>query len=145
MMSPIHPWFMGGGRVKRPGKSGKSGGHIPILFRLARAAVGALNLSSLSSLPSDTNKPAGTAPPPVAAAIATVTLEGGMASPAKHAHAHVAAPQTTQQAAQAGEGSPPAGNNYARPAGQNVGNFLTDRPSSRVLAPPGGGSQITFG
>jgi SPIRAL1-like protein len=36
-------------------------------------------------------------------------------------------------------------NNYARPGGQNVGNFLTDRTSSRVLAPPGGGSQITFG
>jgi len=36
-------------------------------------------------------------------------------------------------------------NNYVRPAGQNVGNFLTDRNSSRVLAPPGGGSQIVFG
>lgn len=35
-------------------------------------------------------------------------------------------------------------NNYARPEGQNVGNFITDRPSSRVLAPPGGLSQITF-
>lgn len=29
--------------------------------------------------------------------------------------------------------------------GQNVGNFLTDRPSSRVLAVPGGISQIVFG
>lgn len=28
---------------------------------------------------------------------------------------------------------------------QNVGNFITDRPSSRVLAPPGGSSQIIFG
>ena len=36
-------------------------------------------------------------------------------------------------------------NNYTRAMGQNVGNFLTDRPSSRVLAPPGGGSQICFG
>ena len=36
-------------------------------------------------------------------------------------------------------------NAYARPDGQNVGNFITDRSSSRVLAPPGGGSQITFG
>eukprot|EP00955_Chlamydomonas_euryale_P066199 359472-Chlamydomonas_euryale.AAC.8 len=37
-------------------------------------------------------------------------------------------------------------NNYARPGGQqNVGNFITDRPSSRVLAPPGGKSQISFG
>ena len=29
--------------------------------------------------------------------------------------------------------------------GQNVGNFLTERPSSRVLAAPGGASQIIFG
>lgn len=36
-------------------------------------------------------------------------------------------------------------NNYQRAAGQNVGNFLTDRPSSRVLAAPGGGSQIVLG
>eukprot|EP00878_Enallax_costatus_P001279 GHUV01001423.1.p1 GENE.GHUV01001423.1~~GHUV01001423.1.p1 ORF type:complete len:201 (+),score=61.65 GHUV01001423.1:186-788(+) len=38
-----------------------------------------------------------------------------------------------------------ARNNYSRPEGQNVGNFLTDRNSSRVLAPPGGGSSIVFG
>lgn len=38
-----------------------------------------------------------------------------------------------------------AQNNYSRPEGQNVGNFMTDRPSSRVLAQPGGGSQIVFG
>ena len=37
------------------------------------------------------------------------------------------------------------GNNYYRSEGQNVGNFLTDRNSSRVLAPPGGASQISFG
>ena len=37
-------------------------------------------------------------------------------------------------------------NNYSRPGGQqNVGNFITDKPSSRVLAPPGGSSQIQFG
>ena len=28
---------------------------------------------------------------------------------------------------------------------QNLGNFLTDRNSSRVLAPPGGASSIVFG
>lgn len=38
-----------------------------------------------------------------------------------------------------------AQNNYHRAAGQNVGNFMTDRPSSRVCAPPGGQSQIIFG
>jgi SPIRAL1-like protein len=29
--------------------------------------------------------------------------------------------------------------------GQNVGNFMTDRNSSRVLAPPGGATSIVFG
>ena len=36
-------------------------------------------------------------------------------------------------------------NNYSRPSGQNVGNFMTERSSSRVLNPPGGVSSITFG
>jgi protein SPIRAL1 and related proteins len=36
------------------------------------------------------------------------------------------------------------GNNYSRPDGQNVGNFLGSRPSSRVLAAPGGNSSIAF-
>ncbi|KIZ06055.1 hypothetical protein MNEG_1902 [Monoraphidium neglectum] len=39
-----------------------------------------------------------------------------------------------------------AQNNYMRPSGQqNVGNFITDRASSRVLAPPGGATTICFG
>lgn len=39
-----------------------------------------------------------------------------------------------------------AQNNYMRPSGQqNVGNFITDRASSRVLAPPGGVTSIVFG
>ncbi len=36
-----------------------------------------------------------------------------------------------------GQEGKPKHNNYGRPEGQNVGNFLTDRNSSRVLAPPG--------
>lgn len=36
-------------------------------------------------------------------------------------------------------------NNYYRPEGQNVGNFITDRSSSRVLAPPGGQTNVTLG
>ena len=35
-------------------------------------------------------------------------------------------------------------NNYARATSQNVGNFLTERPTSRVLAPPGGASSGIF-
>lgn len=37
------------------------------------------------------------------------------------------------------------GNNYGRAEGQNVGNFMTGRNSSRVLAPPGGGSSFSLG
>jgi SPIRAL1-like protein len=36
-------------------------------------------------------------------------------------------------------------NNYGRAGGQNVGNFLTDRKTSRVLREPGGGSSFIFG
>lgn len=36
-------------------------------------------------------------------------------------------------------------NNYARNEGQNMGNFLTERPSTRVGHHPGGASQIVFG
>jgi len=71
-------------------------------------------------------------------------------------HAHGAAPAPTADAVSAGASAvtrpgdvsdPSAlrGNNYSRPDGQNVGNFISDRPSSRVIAPPGGGSQITLG
>ena len=36
-------------------------------------------------------------------------------------------------------------NAFASGASQNVGNFMTDRPTSRVLAPPGGGSTLRLG
>ncbi|CAN7037820.1 unnamed protein product [Brassica rapa subsp. trilocularis] len=38
-------------------------------------------------------------------------------------------------------GSP---NNYIRTEGQNCGNFLTDRPSTKVHAAPGGGSSLGY-
>ncbi|KAI4387834.1 hypothetical protein MLD38_000228 [Melastoma candidum] len=50
----------------------------------------------------------------------------------------------------AAEGHVPAGiqgsqkNNYFRAEGQNCGNFITDRPSTKVHAAPGGGSSLDF-
>ncbi|KAF8090178.1 hypothetical protein N665_0483s0017 [Sinapis alba] len=38
-------------------------------------------------------------------------------------------------------GSP---NNYLRTEGQNCGNFLTERPSTKVHAAPGGGSSLGY-
>ena len=57
------------------------------------------------------------------------------------------APPPPGHGAPAEPDAPPApnANNYVRPGGQNVGNFLTERNSSRVLAVPGGISQIVFG
>jgi len=42
-------------------------------------------------------------------------------------------------------GAAAVGNNYTRAEGQNTGNFMTGRNSSRVLAPPGGGSSFSLG
>ena len=35
-------------------------------------------------------------------------------------------------------------NNYYRSEGQNCGNFLTYRPSTKVQGPPGGDSQLNY-
>ena len=35
-------------------------------------------------------------------------------------------------------------NNYLRTEGQNCGNFITDRPSTKVHAAPGGGSSLGY-
>lgn len=56
-----------------------------------------------------------------------------MSSSSQHA-AHGAFLSVQAQAAR--------GNNYSRPEGQNVGNFLSDRPSSKVSNAPGGSSQV---
>ena len=51
--------------------------------------------------------------------------------------------QAPAQAQQQQQSQPKAGtsaNRYANGANQNCGNVITDRPTSRVLKPPGGGS-----
>jgi len=92
---------------------------------------GAMSWSLGGDMPADTIKARPAAPPakPMPASVAAVASS---AQPL----AAAAAPSKEEAA---------YGNNYTRPQGQNVGNFLTDKPSSRVLAPPGGGSQIVFG
>ncbi|KAF8010099.1 hypothetical protein BT93_J0916 [Corymbia citriodora subsp. variegata] len=54
-------------------------------------------------------------------------------------------------APQAVDGRTPAGNNpgsltnnYFRADGQNSGNFITDRPSTKVHSAPGGGSSLNY-
>ncbi|MED6212385.1 hypothetical protein PIB30_082737 [Stylosanthes scabra] len=65
-------------------------------------------------------------------------LHGGHAP----SNAHVSSPPIEKQI--------PAGipgtltNNYHRAEGQNCGNFLTDRPSTKVHAAPRGGSSLGY-
>lgn len=78
------------------------------------------------------------------------SAEAGPKAPAHAAHEELVQGDAPQQHGHfSGHGMSRAGgvaiNNYNRSEGQNVGNFLSDRPSSRVLAPPGGASQVFFG
>ncbi|GAA0155351.1 hypothetical protein LIER_38068 [Lithospermum erythrorhizon] len=59
-------------------------------------------------------------------------------------------PKPAAAASPASEKGIPAGvnsktlNNYHRTDGQNCGNFLTERPSTKVHAAPGGGSSLGY-
>ena len=53
----------------------------------------------------------------------------------------VVAKETVRAKASSGVSS----NRFASGSNQNCGNFITDRPTTRVHAPPGGKSSITFG
>ena len=50
----------------------------------------------------------------------------------------------TQQPAPRAGNSGVSSNAYAQGSRQNVGNVITDRPTSRVTQPPGGRSSISF-
>lgn len=56
-------------------------------------------------------------------------------------------PAPAAEATAAANGGAPAvsSNAYASGSNQNSGNFMTGRPTTRVRAPPGGASSITFG
>lgn len=80
-------------------------------------------------------KPAAPAPPSEAAAAAPVEV----AIPKKSASPPV---DNTKQIPAGIQGS--QANNYHRAEGQNTGNFITDRPSTKVHAAPGGGSSLGY-
>jgi len=68
---------------------------------------------------------------------------GDVAAPTLHSLPNAPMPSSHGMDA-VGDRNDNISNNYVRPQGQNVDNFLTDRPSSRVLKPPGGGSSFSF-
>lgn len=66
--------------------------------------------------------------------------------------AAVVPPPAPEEAVEAEEAAAPSSaaaavssNAYASGSNQNSGNFMTGRPTTRVRAPPGGASSITFG
>lgn len=75
------------------------------------------------------------APAPAPAPAAAVAAPAEKPSPAKA--------DATKQIPAGIQGSR-SNNNYHRADGQNTGNFLTDRPSTKVHAAPGGGSSLGY-
>ena len=67
------------------------------------------------------------------------------AAPAAPAAAAAAAPTAPAEQPIFGARSAKGSNAYASGANQNCGNVLTDRPTTRLHAPPGGTSSVTFG
>ena len=64
------------------------------------------------------------------------------ASPPPQKTAGAPKPSIDKQIPAGIHGSPT--NNYVRADGQNCGNFITDRPSTKVHAAPGGGSSLGY-
>ncbi|GMJ08143.1 SPIRAL1-like1 [Hibiscus trionum] len=95
------------------------------LFGSGEAPKPAANNSQAAS----TEAPAAPAPAPVPAP--------------EPAPAPAAQPENTTKQIPAGINST-SSNNYLRADGQNTGNFITDRPSTKVHAAPGGGSSLNY-
>ncbi|KAH9602639.1 hypothetical protein KSS87_005124 [Heliosperma pusillum] len=97
--------------------------------------------SSLDYLFGSGEAPKTTAPKPVSNNAPSATVrEVQSAPPEKPVSQSVEAKQSP--AIPAGVNRPT--NNYHRADGQNTGNFITDRPSTKVHAAPGGGSSLGY-
>lgn len=103
------------------------------------------------------NDPVPAVKPPSAAAIhqnQSATQAAATASKVVAAPVQTKAPKELPAAGKAGDsgtsldmGAARLGrnsNNYHRADGQNTGNFITDRPSTKVHAAPGGGSSLGY-
>uniref|UniRef100_A0A0D9VVB0 Uncharacterized protein n=2 Tax=Oryzinae TaxID=1648021 RepID=A0A0D9VVB0_9ORYZ len=86
------------------------------------------------------------APKPAAPKPAAAPAPAAPAPPPAAAPAEKASPAKADGSSQipAGIQGSRSNNNYHRADGQNTGNFLTDRPSTKVHAAPGGGSSLGY-
>ncbi|KAJ0242807.1 Protein SPIRAL1-like 2 [Hirschfeldia incana] len=84
----------------------------------------------------------GEAPKP---AVNKAPTETHPAPPPSTAQTKTAAPKPVDITKQGPAGlNSNSANNYMRADGQNSGNFLTDRPSTKVHSAPGGGSSLNY-
>ncbi|GMN42020.1 hypothetical protein TIFTF001_011235 [Ficus carica] len=87
----------------------------------------------------------GEAPKPAANKPAAPTNEGQAVNNAPASKPTVAPPQPVDISKQIPAGiNSTSTNNYLRADGQNTGNFITDRPSTKVHSAPGGGSSLGY-
>eukprot|EP00262_Sarcandra_glabra_P012698 TRINITY_DN3325_c0_g1_i1.p1 TRINITY_DN3325_c0_g1~~TRINITY_DN3325_c0_g1_i1.p1 ORF type:complete len:114 (+),score=24.02 TRINITY_DN3325_c0_g1_i1:205-546(+) len=86
----------------------------------------------------------GEAPKPTASpAQPAQNPEPAVSNGSAHKPTAASPPVDNSKAIPAGIHSNPA-NNYFRADGQNSGNFITDRPSTKVHSAPGGGSSLGY-
>ncbi|XP_010470896.1 PREDICTED: protein SPIRAL1-like 2 [Camelina sativa] len=83
----------------------------------------------------------GEAPKPVAVNKDPAETQISAPSPPPQAAAPKAVDSTKQVPAGLNSNS---SNNYMRSEGQNTGNFIMDRPSTKVHSAPGGGSSLDY-
>ncbi|KAI3839364.1 hypothetical protein MKX03_032646 [Papaver bracteatum] len=103
--------------------------------------------SSLGYLFAGPEEPKTAAPaaaaPPTAAAAQTPPVQAEQNVPAAN-KSSPSPPADKTKLGPAGVVQGSLANNYYRADGQNTGNFITDRPSTKVHAAPGGGSSLGY-